>query len=78
MPSQTATVKDALYALQYGKERLVRHPSDRPGRMPYWTLEPSGARVPPSVAEEVRSKARLIAHHIPGDATISYTWPEAA
>lgn len=52
MPS--ATIKDALYLLNFQNGALVRSPVARPGAKPAWRLEPGAVPVPTSVAEALR------------------------
>lgn len=72
------TVKDVLYALQHAGQRLVRNPTDRAGQTAVWALEPSGARVANSVADEARAIGNLVPSQEPGSTSIAYSWPEAA
>lgn len=59
MPTD-ATVKDVLYALQFGKQHLCRRPANRAGTPNAWSLHPSGLRVPARVADEARQRREII------------------
>lgn len=50
---KTPTVKDVLYALQFGGQRLETFPDPRRGVG--FRLMPAGTRIPNNIAEQARS-----------------------
>jgi len=57
MPS-ALTLKDVLYALEYGRQTLCRFP--RQGKPAIWVLEPNGTPVPQRIAEAATITADVV------------------
>jgi hypothetical protein len=60
--AKSVTVKDVLYALQFGGERLAR------SRAGVFSLSPSGTLIPRRIADEARATGQvmLAEHHLDG------------
>lgn len=76
--ANAATVKDVLYALEFLGERLCRWPTLKPGGKSAWALEPSGRKVPESVANTVRSSSQVTTVPSSRYGEVSYVWKAAA
>lgn len=59
MPKEI-TLKDVLYALEFGRETLVRHPPAAAGGAPKWELQPSGNRVKVSIADHISASGSVV------------------
>lgn len=57
---KAATVSDVLCALEYGKEQLCRWPTTGSAKSPAWSLEPSGIKVPPHIADRSRESGNIV------------------
>jgi hypothetical protein len=75
--AKTATVKDVLYALQYGGAQLVRHRQANPTKPAAWSLEPGGVKVPARVADEGRRSLRVVASSESRHGETRYQWVAA-
>lgn len=71
---KVATLKDVLYALEYGHEELV-YASGAKGSP--WTLSQSGTKVDRHVADAARSHVEVVALAAP-HGTARYGWRVAA
>lgn len=74
--AKPATVKDVLYALQYGGAQLVRHQQANPGRPAAWSLEPTGIKVPARIADLIRMDARVTVSPASMHGEARYQWKQ--
>ncbi len=72
------TLKDVIYAMQFGGETLCGSHADGLTSMPKWRLSKSGLPVPASVADQVRNSADCIALAPAGGDKEAYGWRVAA
>lgn len=75
--AKAATLKDVLYALEFMGERLCRWQAVG-ARPSAWSIEPSGVKVTPSIANEALAHGGLVAAPESKHGVVSYVWRQAA
>lgn len=76
--SKAATLKDVLYALEYGGGRLCRWPTMRSGFKQAWSIEPGGLKVPSGIADQARAVSGVVRFESRPDGYDEYRWRAAA
>jgi hypothetical protein len=73
--AKSATLKDVLYGLEYGKQQLCRWPSHEPAA---WSLEPGGVKVPADIANKALMSGAIVRVAAQRFGEDRYEWQRAA
>lgn len=71
---KTATLKDVLYALEFGQQVLTRIS----GPSPSWTLQPIGTAVPAQIADKAREHPSVMTMPSTRPGESRYAWQRMA